>query len=145
MQAAVLHRYNSPLEIVERPDLKPRPGWILVDVRGCGVCGSDVFLRKGGFNSTLPIVPGHEASGVVRELGEGVDPSVAPPGTPVALYYIEHCGVVPDVQHRPGQHVPQRAPHGRGVRRRVRQPGAGARAQRDSRSCPATTPPRWPS
>ena len=48
MQAAVLHRYNSPLEIVERPDLKPPPGWILVDVRGCGVCGSDVFLRKGG-------------------------------------------------------------------------------------------------
>ena len=92
MQAAVLRRYNSPLEIVERPDLTPRPGWILVDVRGCGVCGSDVFLRKGGFGSVLPIVPGHEASGVVRELGEGVDPSVAPPGTPVALYYIDHCG-----------------------------------------------------
>ncbi len=92
MQAAVLHRYNTPLEIVERPDPRPGPGWILVDVRGCGVCGSDVFLRKGGFDSTLPIVPGHEASGVVRELGEGVDASMAPPGTPVALYYIEHCG-----------------------------------------------------
>lgn len=92
MQAAVLHRYNSPLEILERPDPEPPPGWILVDVRGCGVCGSDVFLRKGGFNSVLPIVPGHEASGVVREIGEGVDPSVAPPGTPVALYYIDHCG-----------------------------------------------------
>ena len=92
MQAAVLHRYNSPLEIVERPDPEPRPGWILVDVRGCGVCGSDVFLSKGGFDSVLPIVPGHEASGVVRELGEGVDPSLTPPGTPVALYYIEHCG-----------------------------------------------------
>jgi len=81
VQAAVLQRYNSPLEIIERPDLRPPAGWILVDVRACGVCGSDVFLRKGGFNSTLPITPGHEASGVVAELGEGVDPSVAPPGT----------------------------------------------------------------
>ena len=92
MQAAVLHRYNAPLEVLERPDPKPPPGWILVDVRACGVCGSDVFLRKGGFDSTLPITPGLEASGVVAELGEGVDPSLTPPGTPVALYYIEHCG-----------------------------------------------------
>lgn len=92
MQAAVLHRYNTPLRVEERPDPKPPPGWIRVDVRACGVCGSDVFLRRGGFGSTLPIVPGHEASGVVAELGEGVDPAVAPPGTPVALYYIEHCG-----------------------------------------------------
>ena len=43
-------------------------------VQACGVCGSDVFLQDGGFAaSPLPIVPGHEAAGIVDALGDGVD------------------------------------------------------------------------
>ncbi|MDH3753222.1 MAG: zinc-binding dehydrogenase [Acidimicrobiia bacterium] len=90
MRAAVLASYGEPLDLVDRPDPRPGEGQVVVDVAACGVCGSDVFLRKGGFASTLPIVPGHEASGVVTEVGAGVT-SVAP-GQPVAIYYIEHCG-----------------------------------------------------
>ena len=90
MRAAVLTGYDRPLELAELPDPAPGPGEVVVDIRACGVCGSDVFLQRGGFASTLPIVPGHEAAGVVSAVGPGVE-SVAV-GQPVALYYIDHCG-----------------------------------------------------
>jgi 2-desacetyl-2-hydroxyethyl bacteriochlorophyllide A dehydrogenase len=90
MRAAVLHGYGQRLEVEERPALEPGPGEIVLDVDACGVCGSDRFLLSGGFDSTLPIVPGHEAAGTVRDLGEGVDGP--PPGTRAAIYYIRHCG-----------------------------------------------------
>ena len=90
MRAAVLTGYDRPLELAELPDPVPGPGQVLVDIRACGVCGSDLFLQKGGFGSVLPIVPGHEAAGVVSAVGEGVD--TVEVGQPVALYYIDHCG-----------------------------------------------------
>lgn len=90
MRAAVLHGYGQRLEVEDRPGLEPAPGEIVLDVEACGVCGSDRFLLAGGFGSTLPVVPGHEAAGTVRGLGEGVD---GPPvGTLAAIYYIQHCG-----------------------------------------------------
>ena len=91
MRAAVLTGYGQPLEIAELPDPTPGPGQVVVDIRACGVCGSDLFLQKGGFGSTLPIVPGHEAAGVVSAVGPGVESVEA--GGPVALYYIDCCSV----------------------------------------------------
>ena len=90
MRAAVLREYGGPLELTEMPDPVPGPGQVVVDIRACGVCGSDLFLQKGGFDSTLPVIPGHEAAGVVSSLGPGV--STVNTGQPVALYYIDHCG-----------------------------------------------------
>ena len=99
MRAALLTGYGQPLEQVELPDPVPGPGEVVVDVRACGVCGSDLFLQKGGFDSTLPIVPGHEAAGVVSALGAGVTGvggiggiGGIGIGQPVALYYLDHCG-----------------------------------------------------
>ena len=89
MRAALLDGYHQPLKITELPDPVPGPGEVVVDIRAVGVCGSDLFLQKGGFGSTLPVVPGHEAAGVVSAVGSGVD-SVRI-GQPVALYYIDHC------------------------------------------------------
>ena len=89
MRAAVLDGYDRPLRLTELPDPVPGPGQVVVDIRATGVCGSDLFLQKGGFASTLPVVPGHEAAGVVSGLGPGVN-SVSI-GQPVALYYIDHC------------------------------------------------------
>lgn len=90
MRAALVSGYDGAISVVDRPEPEPGPNDVVVDVRACGVCGSDVFLTKGGFDSTLPIVPGHEASGVVVEVGERVTDIEV--GTPVALYYIDHCG-----------------------------------------------------
>jgi len=82
-----LSAHGAPLRAVARPVPEPGPGEVRVRVQACGVCGSDVFLQDGGFaSSPLPIVPGHEAAGVVDALGDGVDD--LPVGTAVALYYI---------------------------------------------------------
>lgn len=91
MQAALLTTYKMPFEIVERPTPVPGLGEVLVKVGACGVCGSDRFLQQGGFNSMLPIVPGHEAAGTIAEVGPGVGD--LRPGTKVAIYYIAHCGI----------------------------------------------------
>lgn len=90
MKAAVLSAYDTPLELVERQGAEPGPGQVVISVAACGVCGSDAFLQKGGFDSTLPIVPGHEAAGTIARVGPGVEG--LSPGDPVAVYYIEHCG-----------------------------------------------------
>lgn len=90
MRVAALHGYGQPLRLEERPDPAPGPGEVVVEVGACGVCGSDLFLTKGGFDSTLPIVPGHEVAGIVCLVGAGVDPALR--GQTVAVYYIAHCG-----------------------------------------------------
>jgi D-arabinose 1-dehydrogenase-like Zn-dependent alcohol dehydrogenase len=61
---------------------------VRVRVEACGVCGSDLFLQDGGFGPEhpLPIVPGHEAAGVVDAVGPDVD--AVSIGDQVALYYI---------------------------------------------------------
>lgn len=88
MRAAALEAPGAPLRLVERPVPAPGPGQVRVRVEACGVCGSDVFLQKGGFGDkvTWPVIPGHEAAGVVDALGEGVDGFAV--GDQVALYYI---------------------------------------------------------
>jgi 2-desacetyl-2-hydroxyethyl bacteriochlorophyllide A dehydrogenase len=86
MAAMELQAFDEPLRAVRRDVPRPGPGEVLMRVEACGVCGSDVFLQKGGFARPLPIVPGHEAAGVVAEVGPGVeDWSV---GEQAALYYI---------------------------------------------------------
>lgn len=90
MRAVVLEAYNEPFQLRDLPEPTPGPGEVAVAVKACGVCGSDLFLQKGGFGSVLPMVPGHEAAGQVIAVGEGVV-DVAP-GDRVAIYYILHCG-----------------------------------------------------
>lgn len=73
MRAAVLSGVNSELELVERDVPSPGPGEILVKMTACGMCNSEVTLVKGEYPfARFPTVPGHEVSGTVAELGEGV-------------------------------------------------------------------------
>jgi len=67
------------MEIQEKPVPRAAPGWVVVRVRAMGVCGTDLeilngslpYLRKGG--TSYPIVPGHEWSGEIAAVGDGVD------------------------------------------------------------------------
>jgi D-arabinose 1-dehydrogenase-like Zn-dependent alcohol dehydrogenase len=89
MRAALLPAVGAPLELVERPTPEPGPGQARVRIQACGVCGSDLFLQKGGFGADkLPVVPGHEAAGIVDAVGEGV--TEVAPGDQVAIYYIDN-------------------------------------------------------
>ncbi len=58
------------LETVLVPD--PGPGEAVVRVQACGVCHTDLHYREGGISDEFPFLLGHEASGVVEVLGEGV-------------------------------------------------------------------------
>ncbi|RSM46845.1 NAD(P)-dependent alcohol dehydrogenase [Actinoplanes sp. ATCC 53533] len=73
--AAVLHSPGD-LRISERPMPAPGPGEVLVKVSSVGICGSDVHYyehgRIGDYVVESPMVLGHEAGGVVVELGPGV-------------------------------------------------------------------------
>lgn len=89
MRAVELPGVGEDLRLVERPVPVPGSGEVRVRVQACGVCGSDLFLQKGGFGPQIrmPVIPGHEAAGVVDALGEGVEGWVL--GEQVAVYYID--------------------------------------------------------
>jgi 2-desacetyl-2-hydroxyethyl bacteriochlorophyllide A dehydrogenase len=96
MKAMAVVDYNGPLRPVNIPLPERGPGDVIVRVRYCGVCGSDVKIAHGqmGFSAELPLphVAGHEIVGVVAEAG-----SDAPiqPGTRVVVYDYETCGSCP--------------------------------------------------
>ncbi len=72
MRAAVLHELGTAL-VVEDVDIEaPHPGEVRIDVVASGICRSDLSVTTGVLKSPLPVVLGHEAAGIVRELGEGV-------------------------------------------------------------------------
>ncbi len=74
MRAMVLVEPGRPLELRELPVPRPGPGQVLLRVRVCGVCRTDLHLADGELpDPKLPIVPGHEIVGEVAAVGEGVD------------------------------------------------------------------------
>jgi len=72
MKAAILHGVHD-LRWEELPDPSPSGNEVLIRVKAAGVCGTDVHMWEGtNHEGTFPFVPGHEWSGEVVEVGEGV-------------------------------------------------------------------------
>ena len=69
------------IEMIEVPN--PGPGEVLIDVKACGVCHTDLHYREGAINDEFPFLLGHEAAGIVEEVGEGVSDPVS--YTPLTL------------------------------------------------------------
>src|SRR5918995_6079912 len=74
MRAAVISDVNA-VEVTTVDDPTPGPLEVVVAVAACGICGTDLHILDGEFAPALPIVPGHEFSGVVVALGPDVDPA----------------------------------------------------------------------
>ncbi len=73
MHTMVLDRPKTPLTMRERPRPAPAPGEVLVEVKACGVCRTDLHVVDGELeHPKLPIVPGHEIVGRVAAIGQGV-------------------------------------------------------------------------
>jgi S-(hydroxymethyl)mycothiol dehydrogenase len=81
---------GEPVEIAEITIPDPGPGEVVVAIAACGVCHTDLTYRDGGINDEYPFLLGHEAAGVVEEVGPGVD-TVAP-GDFVVLNWRAVCG-----------------------------------------------------
>jgi L-iditol 2-dehydrogenase len=59
--------------LAERPEPRPAPGHVVLEVVGAGICGTDLHIADGEYPTVVPVTMGHEVSGVVAEVGEGVD------------------------------------------------------------------------
>lgn len=91
MLAARFNRPREDVELVQVPVPTPGPSDALVRVKACGICLSDVHLIDGSIPPvTQPVIPGHEAFGIVEEVGEHV--VGWEPGDRAALMGGRNCG-----------------------------------------------------
>ena len=90
MKAAVCRAFNEPLVIEELTIEEPEAGELLVDVKACAICHSDITYMDGGWGGDLPALYGHEAAGIVKAVGPET-PGVQV-GDHVVVTLIRACG-----------------------------------------------------
>jgi alcohol dehydrogenase len=99
VRAMVVERYGEPLRMRDLPLPSPGPGQVLVRVRGCGVCRSDLKVVSGAmpFSATVPLphVPGHEIAGEIAGVGPAARGRV---GDRVVVYHYWACRNCPRCQ-----------------------------------------------
>ena len=89
MKAAVLEKVNK-IEITDIPVPKPASDEVVIKVKTCGMCGTDLKLYTGQYTARVPVVPGHEYSGEIVEVGKSV--RNLRPGQRVVSDPNESCG-----------------------------------------------------
>jgi alcohol dehydrogenase len=119
--AAVLHQspvaapyaQTQPLRIEELELAPPQVGEVLVEVKAAGLCHSDLSVINGDRPRPVPMALGHEAAGIVREIGPNV--SRFKPGDHVVMVFVPSCGhCIPCAEGRPALCEPGNAANGRG-------------------------------
>jgi S-(hydroxymethyl)glutathione dehydrogenase/alcohol dehydrogenase len=90
MRAAVLDEPGTRMRVETVPRPTPQAGEVLLRVRACGVCHTDLHVIKGEVAFPTPCVLGHEVSGVVTAVGSGV--VTCAPGDPVVAAFLMPCG-----------------------------------------------------
>src|SRR6202040_3357367 len=89
-RAAVLHAAQKPLSIETVTAAGLQPADVLVRVRAAGLCHTDLEVIEGSLRYPLPIVLGHEAAGIVEQVGSAARGVKA--GDHVVLSWNPHCG-----------------------------------------------------
>ncbi len=90
IRAALITALQQPIQVESLELDPPRAGEVLVQIKACGVCGSDYHLVTGATKHPLPVVPGHEGAGIVEAVGDGV--THIQPGDHVVLNWAPSCG-----------------------------------------------------
>lgn len=93
MRAMILRSYNQRVELGDIPVPEIGPGDVLVRMKACGMCRTDVKIWSGQFPPSiiqLPLVMGHEPAGVVESVGERV--SGLQVGDRVVCHFYVTCG-----------------------------------------------------
>lgn len=107
-KAAVLHEMGSPRPYAKSQPVRieeveadpPQKGEVLVKVKAAGLCHSDLSILEGVRPRPLPMALGHEGSGIVEEVGPGVDDLKK--GDHVVFVFMPSCGVCgPCMEGRP--------------------------------------------
>jgi S-(hydroxymethyl)mycothiol dehydrogenase len=90
VRGVIARSKGAPVEVTTITVPDPGPGEVVVRVQACGVCHTDLTYREGGINDEFPFLLGHEAAGVVEEVGAGVESVAA--GDFVILNWRAVCG-----------------------------------------------------
>lgn len=112
MRAVVL-KEPGILKLESVPDAVPEAGEILLRVRECGICGSDLHAAKFGIGMPPDTIMGHEFAGEIAALGEGVEGWKVGERV-VALPYMS-CGTCEPCRRGNGYHCPSSRPIGLGA------------------------------
>jgi len=89
MRSVVIDKPGS-VTVRDFPEPIPGRGEVVVDVRACGFCGTDLHIFRGEYLGEYPVRPGHESAGVVSAVGTGVGDLKV--GDRVAIEPNIHCG-----------------------------------------------------
>lgn len=89
-RAAILEQPGRPLALGTVTLARPGPREVLIRTRACGLCHSDLHFIDGAYPHPMPCVPGHEAAGVVEEVGSEV--RTVKPGDHVVTCLSAFCG-----------------------------------------------------
>ncbi len=91
IRAAVLEEFGQPLVVQDVNLDPPKAGEVLVKLKACGVCHTDLYTASGADPSGYcDCVLGHEGAGIVEEIGEGV--TSVKPGDHVITLFSPECG-----------------------------------------------------
>ena len=93
-RAAVFWEVGRPLTVHDIELEEPGPGQVLVRMSAVGICGTDLHMVKGEWERPTPMVLGHEGSGIVEAVGEGVARVAV--GDEVVLSWAPSCGKCAD-------------------------------------------------
>src|SRR6201998_2065194 len=89
-RAAVLRQSGAPLAVEQVTAGDPTPTDVVVRIRAAGLCHTDLEVIDGSLRYPLPIVLGHEAAGIVEQVGPAA--RGVKPGDHVVLSWNPHCG-----------------------------------------------------
>ena len=99
---AAIYRGDRKFTVERRPAAPPAPGEIAIRTAYCGICGTDIHVYHGNMDGRVGLnrVIGHEMSGTVESVGQGV--TDYSPGQRVVVRPLDHCGACPacDAGHR---------------------------------------------
>ena len=90
MKAAICYEFGKPLVIEDVEIDPPEAGEVKVRVAACAICHSDIHAIEGAWGGKLPTVYGHEAAGIVEDVGPRV--TLAKLGDHVVVSLIRSCG-----------------------------------------------------
>ena len=100
---AAYYQARREIAVREAPDPEPGPKDFLIQVRACGICGTDQHIYEGDFFPTYPLIGGHELAGEVVAIGPEVDTTLRA-GDRVAVDPGLFCGYCFFCQRAQGNH-----------------------------------------
>ncbi|MDP6346353.1 MAG: Zn-dependent alcohol dehydrogenase [Alphaproteobacteria bacterium] len=90
MKAAVCYEFGQPLVVEDVAIEPPQAGEVMVKLAACAICHSDIHYAEGAWGGRLPAIYGHEAAGIVEQVGPEVTRTA--PGDHVVVTLIRSCG-----------------------------------------------------